>query len=246
MTNIIRLKTVASTNDYLVAIEKEEKLPEMTFVIADEQQKGRGFAENSWESEAGKNITTSGLFYPTFISASTLYVFNMCISLGVADAVQRFVHDKAVIKIKWPNDIYAGDKKIAGILIESFFTDNRLDYTVAGIGLNVNQDIFLSKAPNPISIKQLRGETTDLKVCFDILVQSINERYAQLKAGSIESIIESYHQHLYKRAEVARFKTTDVVFKGTIKHVETNGSLVIEDEQQQLHHYNFKEVEFVL
>lgn len=244
MTNIIRLKSVTSTNDFLINQASSENLPDLTFLIAENQTNGRGFATNYWESTPGLNITTSGLFKPSGLNTANLYIFNMCISLAVSDTIKRFLPENSNIAIKWPNDIYVNDKKIAGILIECFFTDNKLDYIIAGIGLNVNQISFDSDAPNPISLQQINGQQINLEVCFSTLLECLQERYAQLKQQAFDSIISSYHTILYKRNEIAQFKANDIVFTGIIKRVEIDGKLVIEDEQKNELFFNFKEIEF--
>lgn len=244
MTNIIRLTTIHSTNDYLIAETSLKTLPELTFVIAEEQSKGRGFADNTWESAKGLNLTISGLFYPTFIDASNLYLFNMCIALAVCDTVECFIDAKHKVSIKWPNDIYVDSNKIAGILIEGSFSNNKLDFFVAGIGLNVNQMTFVSHAPNPISLKQIIRQSINIDVCLTTLLKSIQERYAQLKDLAFESILISYHNKLYQRGRLATYKYKGGKFIGTIKKVQSDGKLVVEDQQKNELIFNFKEIEF--
>ena len=149
---IIRLHTVGSTNDYMIEQIRNGNINlEGTIVIADEQTSGKGMDINIWESEPGKNLTFSIFFKPDFLRADQQFLLNKSISLGVYDFIKSLVtHQK--VTIKWPNDIYVGDKKIAGILINNTIAGNELFYSVAGIGVNINQQKFPGSCPQPCFI----------------------------------------------------------------------------------------------
>ena len=193
-SQILRIRQADSTNRYLAQLSKEENLAEGTLVVAYEQTHGRGQGNNSWESEPGANLTFSILLYPSFIHASQQFVLSKAVSLAVYDFVSQHVADVAV---KWPNDVYVNEKKIAGILIENFIIDDYLSKTIVGIGLNINQNVFVSDAPNPVSLRQLTGKTYPLERCLQNLHVLIAARYRMVKEDA-EQLDLDYLQHLYQ------------------------------------------------
>src|SRR5680860_150521 len=157
--NIIVLKDVESTNNYanqLILSNAEEG----TVVLAQFQKKGRGQQGNQWESQSGKNLLASIILYPKFLKAGNQFLISKMVSLGLVEYLRHEVRD---VSIKWPNDIYIGNKKIAGILIENAIKGRNLFSTVIGVGLNLNQKNFLSDAPNPVSLYQLTGKEYNIK-----------------------------------------------------------------------------------
>jgi len=145
--NIITVESVASTNSYLKELAHSRTLDEGTVIVTRNQTAGKGQQGNAWESEAGKNITCSILLYPSFLPVQHFFLLSEVISLGVKETLDAYTDG---ITIKWPNDIYYCERKIAGILIENEITGSNISMSVAGIGVNVNQEQFLSDAPNPV------------------------------------------------------------------------------------------------
>jgi len=152
---IIRLPETKSTNSYAIELLKQDRPKEGSVVITDHQTHGKGTDTNTWESEKGKNLTFSLILYPA-LGADQQFILNKAISLGIYDFLISILPNHKV-SIKWPNDLYIGDKKACGILIQNSVLGNKLEYMVAGIGLNVNQILFTSNAPNPISLKMASG-----------------------------------------------------------------------------------------
>jgi len=144
--------TLDSTNLKLKELTKNETLPELSVVMARKQTKGRGQLGNSWESEAGKNLTFSILIKPLFIQIHQQFCITQLVTLALMDILKPLYNN---VSIKWPNDIYADNKKMGGILIENNIKGNNINESFIGIGLNLNQTIFKSNAPNPISLCQL-------------------------------------------------------------------------------------------
>src|ERR1700752_298971 len=138
--NAIWLKETPSTNLSAYEMLSMNRLPEGSAVLAKFQTKGKGQFGTQWESEKEKNILASFVFYPGFLEPKELFMLNQAIALGVYDCVKQVVKKK--VSVKWPNDIYVGDKKIAGILIENSITFSDVNYSIAGVGLNVNQEKF--------------------------------------------------------------------------------------------------------
>jgi BirA family biotin operon repressor/biotin-[acetyl-CoA-carboxylase] ligase len=150
-------------------------------------------------------------------------------------------------RIKWTNDIYVGDKKLAGILIEHKLQGSGIARTIAGIGLNVNQTEFSAQLPNPVSMAQVAGREFDRDEVLERLNESLVRRYEQLRGGDGETLQKDYHRSLYRLDSQYYYALPDGTrFRGTIRGVAESGALAIEHEQGELHHYLFKEVEFVI
>ena len=238
------IKRTDSTNTLLrEMVAKGEWPKEEHFLRADYQTAGRGQTGNGWESEEGKNLLCSILLPPR----QNLFELNMV----VAVAVQRLLGDK--FTIKWPNDIYYGDQKVAGILVENALLGNELKYSIAGIGLNVNQTEWHSDAPNPVSLKQITGKTYDL----DVLMEQL---YEQVQQALQEDVWAYYKAHLYRREGFWPFvertvSTTPTMnastdaqgqFLARIEDVLPTGELVLRDQQNQQRIVHFKQIRYVV
>jgi BirA family biotin operon repressor/biotin-[acetyl-CoA-carboxylase] ligase len=241
--NIIKIDSCLSTNSFLKNLSERQELEEGTMLIAGEQTAGRGQAGNQWESEAGKNLTFSLIFYPVFLPVRNNFLLSEAIALGVKDVLDSYVSD---IFIKWSNDIYYRDKKIAGILIENAITGKILSQSIAGIGINLNQEQFLSGAPNPISLKQITGQEANLDSLSEQLSVSIFNRYKQLRQGETEAIAGDYYSALYRKDGFYPYKDRKGLFRAKIESVGEDGFLRLIDEQGEKRSYAFKEVSAIL
>lgn len=244
--SIERLKQIPSTNSYLTQLCKENKAQEFHTVIAENQTAGRGQRGNSWESECGKNLTFSTVLYPTVLEAKEQFYLSMIVAFAVVDALGGYTSD---FSIKWPNDIYWKDKKIAGILIENELEGGYITQSIIGIGVNVNQEVFHSSAPNPISLLQIIGTTIDRQELFHKILRGIMGGYIFLETNyklAISNIRQLYHQKLYRKESFHPYRDTDGIFTAEIQEVEPSGHIVLKDTQGTLRRYAFKEVEFML
>jgi BirA family biotin operon repressor/biotin-[acetyl-CoA-carboxylase] ligase len=165
------------------------------------------------------------------------------VSLGICDYLEREISS---CRIKWPNDIYVINDKIAGILIENSIMDDAIVNSVAGIGLNVNQIDFQSDAPNPVSMSMVTGKYYDLDVCMGEIAGTLDKRYHQLMAGDHTRIRRDYISRLYRLNEWFDFRDKISTFRGRILSVRDNGILQIETDNRSLKEYSFKEIEFIL
>jgi len=242
-TKYIHHDELASTNQEMKRLLTEKKLEEGTIILTQHQVAGRGLAGNTWESEKGKNLTLSLLLRPTFLEPHKQFYISKIISLALIDTIRAFL---CGITIKWPNDIYIGDKKLAGILIENSIMGAQLDYCIIGIGLNVNQVEFLSDAPNPVSLKAISFTDFDLEQVRDSLIKHIQNRYNQLQQGHESEIDRDYFGSLYRNIGKHLYKDKNGTFRASIKGVGEMGLLTLKDENKNLREYAFKEVEFVL
>jgi BirA family biotin operon repressor/biotin-[acetyl-CoA-carboxylase] ligase len=239
---LIKLDCIDSTNNYATNHLIRESWQEGTVVIADDQSKGKGQMQNIWESEKGKNLLVSIVLYPSFIAVRHQFQISKVIALGVYDVVSLFVEN---VTIKWPNDIYVVDRKIAGILIENAIIGDEFSYSVAGVGLNVNQQDFVSDAPNPVSLFQLRGIEFDREEILLLLLQSVNKWYGLLKEKNFFAIDEAYINLLYRFGTEATFQDKDGIYTGKIIGVNPIGQLMIEKGPGQIREYSFKEVGYL-
>ena len=240
---IIRVNKLESTNSHALQLLKDTNPSGGTVVMALNQTEGRGQQTNIWESESGKNLTISLILRPDFILAQDQFQISMLISLGVSDYLRTYTKD---VSIKWPNDIYIKDKKIAGILIEQSIMGAHLSHSVCGIGLNINQKKFLSNAPNPISLQILTNESYNLEDELTKLLASIEKRYLQVQNGNAQQLEQDYLNVLYWMNEMHKFEDEDGDFTGNIVGVSEFGQLQIKDEDNEIRTYNFKEVSFLM
>lgn len=241
--NLITIKQVASTNDFLKnTLSNSKPLPEGTVIMAESQFAGRGQQQNRWHSEAGKNLTFSLLLNPSFLPLATQFDLTRAVSVGIYRALEPLLGNQ--LKIKWPNDIYYGDGKLGGILIENLVQGSQIKNSVIGIGLNINQDNFPLDVPNAVSIKQILHKDYDLKLLLSEICKNIEAAYLNLKAGSFESVRKAYIERLYWLNEGKMFKANDLIFGGVIKDVKPNGLLVVHNGIEYLD-FNLKEIEFL-
>lgn len=241
--NLLTLKEVDSTNNFLKDLLSNSKpVPEGTVIMAEHQYAGRGQQQSKWLSQPGKNLTFSILFKPAFINAVNQFDLTRAISLGVYDTLRTLLGDG--LKIKWPNDIYYGDKKLGGMLIENMVQGERINNSVVGIGLNINQDDFPEGAGNATSVKQILQKDYDLRLLLSEICSQIEGYYLHLKAGRVNFIRSGYLSRLYWLNEQRQFKAAGKIFTGAIEGVADNGLLMIRSEGNTAA-YNLKEIEFL-
>ena len=229
---LIHIEETDSTNRWL----KENGEGTMV-VVADYQTAGKGCGTNSWESERGKNLTFSMLIHPTDIPASQQFRITEVVSVALCEVLEQYIGD---VSIKWPNDIYMGDKKICGVLIENRLQGNVIVDSIIGIGLNVNQTEFVSDAPNPVSLRQLLGREIDREALLHDFLETLET------VSSSETTYSAYRNKLFRMGKQAVFSDETGRFEGTIQEVETDGRLLIKDLSGQARRYAFKEVQFVI
>ncbi len=242
--NLITLKEVDSTNTFLKdALSKSTPLLDGTVIMADRQFAGRGQANNSWVSEAGKNLTFSILLKPVFLPLERQFDLNLAISLALNDFLNKCIPGKAFIK--WPNDSYVADKKIGGILIENIVQRNTIKHAIIGIGLNVNQEDFPADLKNVTSLKQALHQDYNLVHLLGEICSFIEARYLQLKAGNTDKLRDEYISQLFLKDELAEFRFDKEIRSGKILGTTAIGQLILETADG-LRYFNNKEIEFII
>lgn len=244
--NLIHLTSTTSTNEYLHdLIARDDSINEGLVVWSDFQTNGRGQLSNCWESEEGKNLTFSMLFFPSFLPIQSQFLISQFVSLGIVDYLTREVGMKDV-SVKWPNDIYWKNKKIAGVLIENLLMGTAISHTIVGIGLNVNQKKFFSDAPNPVSMSNATKRQFNLEVELQKLVDSIKNRYLQLIKGDFSSLRAQYFNSLYRVDNYYYYQDDKGSFAAKIDSVADDGVLTLRLVDGELRKYAFKEVSFII
>ncbi|MCL1938326.1 MAG: biotin--[acetyl-CoA-carboxylase] ligase [Candidatus Azobacteroides sp.] len=242
MMNIIRIESADSTNLLLKEWSEKQRWEEGTTLFARNQTAGRGQMGNHWEAEADKNITCSILLYPVFLPAKQHFLLSETIALGVKKTLDDYTEK---ISVKWPNDIYFEDRKIAGILIENEWIGSEISRSIVGIGLNVNQEVFYSNALCPVSLKQILGKDTDLDALLKNMLRHIEELYGKLKAGEIGLISQMYQESLYRKFGFYPYQDQKGCFEARIQSVSADGFLSLETREGEERRYAFKEVVFI-
>ena len=244
---IINLDETDSTNRYLTQLCDREPVSEYTTVRADYQTAGKGQRGNTWESERGKNLLFSFVLYPTFLEARRQFLLSQLTALAVKEALELWTDD---IRIKWPNDIYWKGKKICGMLIENELSAEGITRSIIGIGLNINQEIFHSDAPNPVSLRQITGlEENPLEVMTYILTYTrrFYEDLRQDEDGSMASLIaRQYDFALFRREGWHPYEDATGCFMARLLRVEEDGRYILQDEAGKERGYLFKEVQYIL
>ena len=249
MKTHLHFQHLSSTNAYLKdLVEKypvnqlQNFFPPYFSVTADEQNAGRGQQGKKWESETGKNVLASFLLYPTIHPARQ---FTVCqyISVAIAEFIQE-TFSISNVHIKWSNDIYMGDKKVVGILIEHFLCGEKINYTIAGVGMNINQKIFPSHLPNPTSLSLETGQEYDLIFCLE----SIIEKIKQTEKLSDAELKNRYLRFLYRKDVFSDFfvpKISPTPLSLKITGVNELGLLELVDENNMLYFCAFNEISYL-
>ncbi len=227
-----------------------------TVVYTDRQTAGRGQRGNSWESEPFKNVTMSILLRPENVAPNQQFWLSEISALAVERVLSKYIGN---VSIKWPNDVYYKDFKICGMLIEHSLSGGKINYTIPGIGINVNQRVFLSDAPNPISLVNVLGHEVPTSEILDGLVDEILTMCDQLPEKA-EEIHREFLSKLYRRDGFHEYQSTirsasadglSVLeegehFQARIVNVHPDGMLDLMTTEGHIHTFAFKEVAFIL
>ena len=237
---VIRFDTVTSTND----LARDEQFVHGDLLWAEEQTAGRGQRGHTWLSHKGENLTFTLLVEPKFLPAREQFLLSEAAALALVDTLQSY-HIEATIK--WTNDIYVGNRKIVGMLIEHFYSGMHLRRTLIGIGLNVNQRMFDASLPNPTSMALEREKTFDREEVVERFTTAFEARYKQLEEGQSDALQQDYRQAMYRIHQMQRFRLPDSTeFEAEIEGVEAGGALQLRHADGTRKSYQFKEVEFVI
>ena len=246
--SIIRLETIDSTNSYLrdeaCNLWKKIEHEDLVVVTAKHQTAGRGQRGNTWSSNAGENLLFSILVRPgTALHVARQFFLSQATAVALHDAMQQYGID---VRLKWPNDIYAGNRKLAGILLELDYSGTYVEQAIIGIGLNVNQQTFPMMDRIPVSMKMLKERDFIPDDILDTILGSFEHYYQELRNGNGGTIAAEYTKLLLGLGEERTFVDKESRFQAVIEGVENDGHLLIRRNDGTLQRYAFKEIEQLL
>lgn len=236
-------EVLSSTNAYAINLLAKTTPSEGTVISSSFQEAGRGQIGSSWASTAGKNLLLSVILYPKWLAARQQFTLSQAVSLAVADTISSLSGKTALVK--WPNDVYLEDKKLAGILIQNSLAGSYLQWSVVGVGLNVNEPSFSPDLTRAGSLLLNTGQEHDLQQVQHLLFQRLEHRYLQLKSNP-RLIKRDYLSRLYRYQEWHTFMdpASQQAFTGQIIGVQENGKLAIQKEGGSVQYFDLKEVQF--
>jgi len=229
-----------STNDYAAHLLANKPLNEGSVIITNNQTKGRGQRGNNWISTEGKNLTLSVIFKPQFLNVQKNFMLNIFVSLALFDFF--FNLRLTDLKIKWPNDLMTSGKKLAGILIENFLRLDKINDSIVGLGINVNQQHF--QLPGATSLKLATGKTYDLNKLLNLLLIQLDAYYLKLKNEEYDLLKSNYVEKLFWLHEEHTFGSQLGEFQGTIIGIDDYGRLKVEADNQ-VKVFDLKEIRFL-
>lgn len=257
MITKIHLPEIRSTNTWMLdTLAAGRELADETVIYTLRQTAGRGQVGNTWESEPDSNIALSMLLRPTFLPIREQFVISQLCSLGIVEALEEVAQSANVdasslnLCIKWPNDIYAGDQKLGGILIENRLMGSRFSHCVLGIGINVLQERWIGNAPNPVSLRLL-GLDTSPEAVLDAILAHISQLYHTISDNprlGAAAVHARYMERLYRKEGYFPYFDPERQehFEARIMGVDAQGPLILQTRQGEERRYWFKEVRFVL
>ena len=236
-----------STNSVLK--RRGDSAPDGLTLAAREQTAGRGQRGNTWEAAPGKNLTFSVMLRPQGLTAERQFDFLMLTALAILNVLERRLGREAGLSLKWPNDIYAGNRKLGGILIEGVIGGGRVESMIVGAGINVNQTVFISDAPNPVSMVQIAGRTFVLEDLLEEIAEEICMQVGVYESDpDSEQLREIYKSVLWRRSGLHPYRDTrsGECFDAEIADVLPTGILRLLHADGSLHDYEFKEIAALL
>lgn len=240
---IIKVDATDSTNSFLRDMYRENPSTENLCLSTFEQTKGRGQKGTLWQSEAGKNLTFSLLLTHLKLDVKQQFKLSAMVSLAVLDALKKVGVPN--LKIKWPNDILAGNFKIGGILIENFLKGDKIHASIIGMGLNVNQKKFYN-LPKAGSLNMLTGKDYDLGPLLETLANAIEKKLGLLNDSSMDEVLKDYHHNLFAIHSVSTFQLpSGKRFSGILRGIDEDGRLEVLTEGDCLKKFEVKQIQLL-
>jgi BirA family transcriptional regulator, biotin operon repressor / biotin---[acetyl-CoA-carboxylase] ligase len=239
----IELGSVDSTNNYAMARAAAGSASHGTLYFAYDQWAGKGTRGRTWTSKPGENIILSAVLEPVALVSSQAFALSATVALACHDLFSRYAGTEAT-RIKWPNDLFWSDRKAGGILIENSFRGDRWAFAVAGMGININQTEFPGTAANPVSLRQITGQSYDAVQLARELGTCLDRRYRELTSGGISTLLARYNTWLYRLGQEVRLRKDNVAFDTVITGVSPQGHLLTKDALER--EFSFGEVEWVI
>jgi len=242
MADFFKIAETDSTNLYLRKLLNNNDLPNFFCVSADFQTSGRGQKDTTWESNRGENLLFSFLIHSEKIPLNQQFLLSEIVSIGICNALKYIGLET---KIKWANDIYFNNKKLAGILIETIIASGKMKYAIVGVGLNVNQTMFSENLPNAVSLQQILGKKFDCQVILENILIEISKLFINFDIKNSENLQKKYFELLYRNSGYHLFEEKDEKFYAKILSVATDGCLKLLTNNNLEKVFYFKEVKFL-
>ena len=233
--NLIKLNAIGSTNDWLKNKLQSGNCHDGDIVWTMNQTKGRGQHSNVWSSDSQKNITFSVFKRFSGLNSDDSFLINCAVTLAIIETLEKFKIPN--LKIKWPNDILSANNKIGGVLIENIIKGKKLNASITGIGINVNQKSFID-LPSAGSMFLQTNKKYDLKKVFDELLYMHDLFFNLLKKPDKVELLSSFEKSMYKKGEWCQFKTNGSKFLGRIIGVSDHGLLTVEKKSKKVIQYS--------
>jgi BirA family transcriptional regulator, biotin operon repressor / biotin---[acetyl-CoA-carboxylase] ligase len=236
-------KRLNSTNLYVSKMLTKQIAKQPFWVRTDDQFAGKGQGKKTWTSEPGQNLTGTLAIFPVQLEGCYQYDLLKIFALSTACFLELFIDET---RIKWPNDLYVGDKKIGGILIETGILGKWIDHALFGAGININQVKFPPSIPNPISISMLTGLRYDLDEMENLFLDTFLNQYTFIESGRFNEINNLYINKLYRFDEESAFTTGGKTFNARIIGVNEFGHLLLETDSGKIQSYDYQDVEYII
>jgi BirA family biotin operon repressor/biotin-[acetyl-CoA-carboxylase] ligase len=240
---VVSLPECASTNTEAQDLIHRNRATDGCVVITDKQTAGRGQRGNRWEAAPGENLTLSVVWRPTFLPAPDQFLLSQAVALAVHDWAVVLLGPDPALRVKWPNDMFFGDRKLGGILIENTLSGTMIQHSIIGIGMNINQREF--QVPTATSFAALTGRAYPLAPLASRLLEHLERRYLQLRAGRLAAIRHNYRQVLYRYQQPHLYEVDGRQITGEIIDVDEAGRLAL-SVGGQIRHFDLKDIRYIL
>jgi BirA family biotin operon repressor/biotin-[acetyl-CoA-carboxylase] ligase len=235
------LETVDSSNNYAMQMVQQKGAIHGQVFFALDQTAGKGQRGKVWHSEPTSNIIMSVVLETTGLAASDQFYLSMAMALGCRNWFAQKAGDET--SVKWPNDIYWRDRKAGGMLIENKWFGQEWQFSVVGIGINLNQTQFPQTSRKPVSLRQITGRNLDLLQEARLLCEELENRWQQLRRGEKQSIHTEYQSRLFGMNKICRFRRNTIEFETRVVGVSEQGELLTQD--QTARRFKVGEIEWV-
>ena len=235
-SKIIKVNATRSTNDRVKMLIKSKKIESGDIVVAKYQYAGRGHDTNKWYSSYGKNLLCSMLYRPLDVNVNQIFCINQVVSLAVLKTIRKFIKDKCFIK--WPNDIMSVNKKISGILVENSLSLNHVNYSIIGVGINVNQVLF-KKLPNAISLKKISNSDIIIQEVLNELIE--NYKFYFSRINELKYINEEYNKNIFGK-DGCKFVVDGRIKHGKIISISNNGIVKLKLDSEGIQEFDPRKI----
>ena len=237
--NIIKVNATKSTNDKVKMLIKSKKILSGDLIIAKYQYGGRGQQMNKWYSSYGKNLLCSLFYKPLDIHTDRTFLINQVVSLAVLKTIRKFINENSLIK--WPNDILSVNKKIAGILVENSLSSDKINHSIIGVGININQ-VFFKSLPNATSIKKISNKNIVVERVLNELINSYNHYFT--KINDIKYINDQYNQNIFGK-QGCRFIINGKERSGKIISISNTGIIKLKTDSKETGTYDSRRIKLL-